>query len=130
MPYGRDDEEWAALVEAGAKFLVERAELGKMTSYTELNVVLSKRTGARSFEFDRDGERRALGALLEQIGEVNRPQSGVMITALVYYLRENDAGPGFYAYARRLGLLRKGASDIDCLEFWAKQVKATHARYA
>ena len=41
-----------------------------------------------------------MGALLEVIGERNRPESGVMITALVNYLDQNDAGPGFYAYAQ------------------------------
>ncbi len=43
--YGRDDETWAQLTEAGLKFLIERARLGKTTSYTELNAVLERRTG-------------------------------------------------------------------------------------
>src|SRR5688572_6345388 len=110
MPYGRDDAEWNRLVAAGSVFLVERARLRKVTSYTELNATLARRTGARPFDFEQDGERRAMGALLEAIGERNRPETGVMITALVNYLGQNDAGPGFYAYAQRIGLLRKGAS--------------------
>jgi hypothetical protein len=130
MPYGRDDAEWDQLVDAGLRFLVERARLRKMSSYTELNATLVRRTGARPFDFEQDGERRAMGALLEEIGERNRPDPGVMISALVSYLDRNDAGPGFYAYARRIGLLRKGATADERLEFWATQVRATHDHYA
>jgi hypothetical protein len=53
-----------------------------------------------------------------------------MITALVHYLGENDAGPGFYAYAQRLGVLVKGANANQRLQFWTSQVQAVHARYA
>jgi hypothetical protein len=130
VPYGRDDAEWNRLVDAGLAFLVERARLRKVTSYTELNTTLARRTGARPFDFEQDGERRAMGALLETLGERNRPESGVMITALVNYLDQNDAGPGFYAYARRIGFLREGASADERFDFWASQVGAVHAHYA
>ena len=130
MPYGRDDVEWDALVDAGLAFLIERARLRKVTSYTELNTTLARRTGARPFDFEQDGERRAMGALLEAIGERNRPETGVMITALVNYLDQNDAGPGFYAYAQRIGFLRKGATADERLDFWASQISAVHAHYA
>jgi hypothetical protein len=128
--YGRDDAEWDRLVDAGLAFLLERARLRKVTSYTELNAALARRTGARPFDFEQDGERRAMGALLETIGERNRPESGVMITALVNYLDQNDAGPGFYAYAQRIGFLRKGANADERLDFWASQIGAVHAQYA
>jgi hypothetical protein len=130
MPYGRDEAEWNRLVDTGLEFLVQRARLRKVGSYTELNATLARRTGARPFDFEQDGERRAMGALLETIGERNRPETGVMITALVNYLGENDAGPGFYAYAQRIGLLSKGATADERLEFWAGQVQAAHAYYA
>jgi hypothetical protein len=130
MPHGRDEAEWNRLVDAGSVFLVERARLRKLTSYTELNATLVRRTGARPFDFEQDGERRALGALLETIGERNRPQTDVMITALVNYLDQNDAGPGFYAYAQRIGFLRNGATADERLEFWASQVRAVHDHYA
>jgi hypothetical protein len=43
MPgYGRADSEWEELVHAGRGFLVERAKLGKLTSYTELNATLAR----------------------------------------------------------------------------------------
>jgi hypothetical protein len=113
VPYGRDDAEWGRLVDAGVAFLIERARFRKVTSYTELNATLARRTGARQFDFEQDGERRAMGALLEAIGERSRPESGVMITALVNYLDQNDAGPGFYAYAHRIGFLRKGARPTN-----------------
>jgi hypothetical protein len=130
MPHGRDDAEWNRLVDAGSEFLVERAGLRKVTSYTELNATLARRTGARLFDFEQAGERRAMGALLETIGERNRPQTGVMITALVHYLGQNDAGPGFYTYAQRIGFLRKGATEDERFEFWASQVGAVHDHYA
>jgi hypothetical protein len=130
MPYGRDDAEWNRLVDAGLEFLVERAKLRKVTSYTEVNATLTRRTGARLFDFKQDGERHAMGALLETIGERNRPETGVMITALVNYLDENDAGPGFYSYAQGIGFLRKGATADERLEFWASQVSAVHDHYA
>jgi hypothetical protein len=130
VPYGRDDAEWDGLVDAGLASLVRQAHLRRVTSYTELNATLARRTGARPFDFEQDGERRAMGALLETIGERDRPQSGVMITSLVTYLDENDAGPGFYNYAQRIGLLRKGATSHERLDFWASQVGAVHAHYA
>lgn len=118
--------EWSALVDEGLKFLARQARLQKVTSYTELNAALVYRTGARPFDFEQDGERRAMGAMLEAIGERNRPQSGVMLSALVHYLDRNDAGPGCYAYAQRVGLLRKGATPAERLDFWASQVRAVH----
>ncbi len=71
-----------------------------------------------------------MGALLETIGERTRAETGVMITALVHYLDQNDAGPGFYTYAQRIGFLRRGATADERLEFWASQVRAVHDHYA
>ena len=130
MPYGREDVEWDRLVDAGLAFLIERARLRKVTSYTELNATLARRTRARPFNFEQDGERHAMGELLEAIGERNRPESGLMITALVNYLDQNDAGPGFYTYAQRIGFLREGATADERLDFWASQIGAIHAHYA
>lgn len=130
MPYGREDDEWNRLEEEGLRFLLERARLGKTTSYTEMNVIVAGRARARPFDFDQDGERAAMGALLEAIGERNRPESGLMITALVNYLGENNAGPGFYAYAKRIGFLPKNASPDRQWEFWAEQATAVRDHYA
>jgi hypothetical protein len=59
--YGRGDEEWDALEAAGWGFLTAQARLERTTSYTEMNTVLARRTGVRQFDFDLDGERRAMG---------------------------------------------------------------------
>jgi|SRR6266487_1949788 len=46
--YGRDEEDWDQLADAGLEFLVERARLAKLTSYTELNATHVRRTGFRA----------------------------------------------------------------------------------
>ncbi|MFJ8489203.1 hypothetical protein ACIRBZ_12670 [Streptomyces sp. NPDC094038] len=47
----RSDEAWEQLTDAGLKFLVERAQLHKVTTYTEMNSVLARRTGLPKFDF-------------------------------------------------------------------------------
>ncbi len=44
---GRVDTDWQALVAATRELLLERARLGKVTSYTELNAVVAGRTHRR-----------------------------------------------------------------------------------
>ncbi|MFC5911390.1 hypothetical protein [Streptacidiphilus monticola] len=127
--FGRSDETWDELVEAGRAFLIERAQLGVTTSYTELNTTLARRTNHPTFDFDRPDERAAMGHLLGLIVEHDHPQTGFMLSALVRYLNANDAGPGFYQLAQQLGLLPKGASANAKLDFWISQVKAAHAHY-
>lgn len=83
-----------------------------MTSYTEMNVTLARRTGLRSFDFDRADERAAIGNLLGLIVERNRPTTNLMISALVNYLDQNDAGPGFYALAQQDGSLLRSACHL------------------
>jgi hypothetical protein len=128
--YGRDDLVWDELARVGLEFLVERARLGKLTSYTELNAAVVRRTGLPGFDFSRADERAAMGHLLYLIVELNRPETGLMISALVSYLYANDAGSGFYGYAQDLGMLPRNASAMQKLEFWAGQVKALHEYYA
>ncbi|MGW2273949.1 hypothetical protein [Streptomyces yangpuensis] len=112
------------------RFLVERAELQKVTTYTEMNSVLTRRTGLPSFDFERADERAAMGHLLGRVVERDYPESNLMISALVHYLGANDAGPGFYALAQQLGLLPKGSSPMAKLEFWIGQVNCLHDRHA
>jgi hypothetical protein len=128
--YGRDDLVWDELARVGLEFLIERARLGKLTSYTELNATLVRRTGLPGFDFSRADERAAMGHLLYLIVELNRPTAGLMISALVSYLDANDAGSGFYGYAQDLGMLPRNASAMQKLEFWAGQVKALHEYYS
>jgi hypothetical protein len=134
MPgYGRADEEWDLLVKAGRQFLIERARLGKVTTYTELNATLVRRTGCPAFDFDRADERAAVGHLLGLI--VTQDQScdpstpPLMLSALVHYLGANDAGPGFYELAKRLQLLPMSASQTEREAFWIEQVNRVHERH-
>jgi hypothetical protein len=128
--YGRDDDTWNHMTEVGLNFLVDRARLRKVTSFTELNATLARRTGMAAFDFEREDERAAMGRLLGLIVERNYATTGLMISALVHYLGANDAGPGFYTLARQLGLLPRGASSQAKLEFWIGQVNALHEHYA
>lgn len=124
--YGRSDEAWKQLTDAGLKFLVERAQLRKVTTYTEMNSVLARRTGLPGFDFEQADERAAMGYLLGLVVEQDYPKSRLMISALVHYLSANDAGPGFYTLAQQLGLLPKGSSATARLEFWIGQVNSLH----
>jgi hypothetical protein len=128
--YGRDDLVWDELARGGLEFLIERARLQKLTSYTELDATLMRRTGLPGFDFSRADERAAMGHLLYLIVELNRPVTGLMISALVSYLDANDAGSGFYGYAQDLAMLPRKASAMQKFEFWAGQVKALHEYYA
>ncbi len=128
--YSRSDDDWDQLVDAGSKFLVERAQLRKVTTYTEMNSVLARRTGLPGFDFDRADDRAAMGHLLGLIVDRDYAKSGLMISALVHYLGANDAGPGFYVLAQQLGMLPKGSSAMAKLEFWIGQVNRLHERYA
>ncbi|MFB7245034.1 hypothetical protein ACFCYX_21545 [Streptomyces populi] len=134
MPgYGRADSEWDSLVGAGREFLVERAKLGKVTSYTELNVTLARRTGCRAFDFERADERAAMGHLLGLIVERDQADSPsappLMLSALVNYLDANDAGPGFYQLAKELQLLPMSASKDEKFSFWIQQMNRLYERH-
>jgi hypothetical protein len=127
--YGRTDADWHELVVAGRRFLEEQARLRQTTSYTEMNAVLARRAGVRAFDFDREDERAAMGHLLGLIVNETYPENGVLLSALVQYLNENDAGPGFYQLAKDKGFLPRGADATEKLAFWAGQVKAVHTHY-
>lgn len=130
MLYGRDEHDWAELTTAGLRFLQERARLGRLTSYTELNQALVQRTGLRAFDFDHEDERAAIGHLLGQISEVSYHQTGLLISALVPYLNANEPGSGFYKLAVRMNLIRRGLSSAACQEWWAMYVGRVFAAYS
>ncbi len=125
--YGRTDAEWNELAAAGWEFLVRQARLSRTSSYTEMNTVLTRRTGVREFDFDLDGERHALGELLGQLSERSFSQARLLISVLVQYLNANDAGPGFYDLAQRKHLLRRHPSQDEKLTFWVQHVNAVCA---
>lgn len=131
MMFGRDETDWGVLASAGEEFLIERARLERLTSYTELNTVLERRTGIRGFHFEQQAERAGMGHLLGLIVRGrNRPATDLMISALVVYIDGNDAGTGFYKLAQDLGELPPGVlSSRVKEEFWIGQVKALYAYY-
>lgn len=129
--YGRDDEEWTELVSEGHRFLKEVAGRERLTSYTELNTVLTNRTGLEGFDFSQPGERAAMGELLGRIVERDQVDNpGLMISSVVVYLNANDAGPGFYALAQHDGVLAADASPQAKEKFWVDQVRACYAANA
>jgi hypothetical protein len=127
--YGRSDDEWDELVRSTTTFLIERAQLRQMTSYTELNTVLVRRTGLSQFDFERADDRAAMGHLLGLVVDSTLPESGFMLSALVRYLNANDAGTGFYKLAAERGLLQTRATPDQKLAFWVQQVSQIHDRY-
>lgn len=129
MIWGRPESEWSELADAAGRFLAEQARLQRLTSYTELNTVLGQRTGVRTFDFDKDSERAAMGALLGEVTQARLAQAGGLVSAIVIYLNENDAGPGFYRMAAALGLIGPRATADQRLTFWAEQVKIIHEHY-
>ncbi|WP_231640671.1 hypothetical protein [Nocardiopsis sp. NRRL B-16309] len=128
--YGRAEGEWEELIEETVTFLEEQSRLERLTSYTELNSVLVRRTGQRAFDFSSDADRAAMGHLLGAAVERTRSEVQAMISAIVVYLNANDAGTGFYKLASELGELSPNPSSAQKEAFWAGQVKKVHSYYA
>jgi hypothetical protein len=130
MIWGRAESEWFELVDTTADFLAEQARLERTTTYTELNSVIQRRTGASPFNFDKDNERAAMGALLGEVARKQLPLVKALVSSIVLYLNENDAGSGFYRLAISLNMLTPKPTAEQKLTFWARQVKATYDYYA
>lgn len=129
MMFGSEQADWDELTRVGEEFLIERARLGRLTSYTELNATLARRTSLRPFDFGFQADRAAMGHLLGLIvQERKRSANGLMISALVIYLDGNDAGSGFYKLAQDLGDLPPGQLAIKA-EFWTTQVSELFSFY-
>lgn len=127
--YGIPDDEWDLRDDHLYEFLREQARLERLTTYTEVNTVLARRTGLRPLDFGSANERAALGGLLGASVDRSHADHGVMISSIVLYLNENDAGPGFYDLAVELGYISKPTSADQRLVFWQSQVAATYAAY-
>jgi hypothetical protein len=86
------------------------------------------RTGLPKFDFDQQADRAAMGYLLGRISR-NRswPAARLLISALVRYQGEADAGPGFFNLARDVGLIHGPLSDLQRLEFWLRHVRQVQA---
>lgn len=133
--YGRTEHEWQQLEQAGWDFLKGRAaeRRGDAThdptvSYSEANEELAARTGQPPFDFGQQADRAAMGYLLGRISR-NRswPASRLLISALVRYQDEADAGPGFFNLAREVGLIHRSLSGLERLEFWLRHVRQVQA---
>jgi hypothetical protein len=131
VKYGRDEADWDILAKEGEDVLIELARHKGRTTYTDMNDELVRRTGLRRFDFSSAADRAAMGYLLGLIvTERNRPETGLMISALVIYLNGNDAGSGFYGLAQDFGELPPGSLSADVkLDFWIKQFNAIHDYY-
>lgn len=66
------------------------------------------------------------------LGRISRncswPVSRLLISALVRYQGEADAGSGFFSLAREMGLIKSSLSGLDRLEFWLHHVRQLRAR--
>jgi hypothetical protein len=128
--YGRTEAEWADLEAAGWDFLISRARQPyPVTTYTELNAVLAHRTGQPPWNFDLQADRAAMGELLGRLTDrsvvetKDRPDGGLMISALCMYLDQNNVGQGFYGKAAELGLIPSEHLPADAKDaFWIKQM--------
>jgi hypothetical protein len=129
MMWGHQEPEWNELLATTAEFLIDRARLERTTSYTELNTVLTNRTRAEPFDFDTEHGRAAMGAVLGQVATDQFGEVGALVSSIVIYLNENDAGPGFYRMATNLNLLPARSTAAQKLDFWAGQVKAVFEHY-
>ena len=127
--YGRAEEEWTTLIDGCGRFLRERAALARTTNYTEVNQTLERRYRARRFDFDLESERAAMGHLLGRVVDEEYDSTGLMLSAIVLYLNENDAGPGFFTKAVEVRLLDATASATQRQTFWVEQVTAVHEHY-
>jgi hypothetical protein len=133
--YGRTEHEWQQLEQAGWDFLKERAaeRRGDATddptvSYSDANEELAARTGQPPFDFGQQADRAAMGYLLGRISRHRSwPGSRLLISALVRYQDEADAGPGFFNLARDVGLIHGPLSGLEQLEFWLRHVRQVQA---
>ncbi len=128
--YGRNDDEWDQLASVGEEILVEFARKRSLTTYSEFNGELVRRSGMVGFDFSLQRDRTAMGHLLWLIVTANRPTTNLMLSALVRYIDMNDAGTGFYGLAADLGLLPRRVTSDAKLAFWTDQVKRLYAYYA
>lgn len=127
--FGRNDDEWDAIVADTQTFLEGQARLRRVTSYTDVNNALSA-AGHTPFDFSTQRDRNAVGAVLGDVVNRTVADTGVMLSAIVTYIDRNDAGPGFYNLAVQLGLLPNTATADDKLVFWSSQVAKVHDLYA
>ncbi|HVR11472.1 MAG TPA: hypothetical protein VMW75_25735, partial [Thermoanaerobaculia bacterium] len=57
------------------------------------------------------------------------PVSQLLISALVRYQNEADAGPGFFNLALEVGLIHGPPSGLERLEFWLRHIRQVQAHH-
>jgi hypothetical protein len=131
LVFGRPQSEWDELEGACLEFLLERAQSGVLTTYTEFNAVLVRRTGLAALDFSQAMDRAAMGHLLGLVADRTFAESGLLISALCKFLNENGPGNGFYGLASddEHRLLSKTATAMERMEFWARHVGKVQEYY-
>ena len=71
--HGRTPEQWQQLVDVATKSLTRKAELNRLSSYTELNRDIAAKTGQPGFDFSSPEGRNAMGDLLGDAVEKTYP---------------------------------------------------------
>lgn len=135
--YGITEDDWEALINAATEFLASEAGEGSLTSYSELNKTIAEQTGLDPLDFSHPEGRNALAWILGEVVNRTVDDVGAMLSAVVIYIDQNDAGPGFYHLAVDLteqGRLRgdglaKDATKEQKTAFWTRQVSAVHSAY-
>lgn len=124
--FGRDPDEWRALVTRGIQILRETAAARSILTYSELNGRLADKSGIPTFDLSSEAGRHGLSLLLGDITRADHPTSGVMLSALVTFKGVGDVGRGFFSLAQEMGLLPRGAGTLDKESFWVTQVGRAH----
>ncbi len=128
--YGRTEEDWQRLEDAGWEFLKEKAAErpgdvahDPTVSYSDANDELAARTGQPRFDFDQRAGPATMGYLLGRISR-NRswPTARLLISALVRYQDKADAGPGFFSLSPSWSGSNSGCST------YARSRRTTGAR--
>ena len=57
----------------------------------------------------------------------SRPASQLLVSALVRYHGDADAGPGSFNLAREAGLIHGSVPDLEPLESWLRHVRQAQA---
>lgn len=112
--FGRTkDDEWEEMRDAAERFLIAVAEDQGMMDYSSLNHAILEQTGHRSFDFEQESGRAAIGRLRGEISVETNRQYGVMLSALVTHRGSNDEGAGFHKLAAELGKMPKKPTKDD-----------------
>jgi len=128
VSFGRTGFEWEELEAAGWDLLLNCSL--RLTTYAELNNDLARITGQPPWNFSNPADRNAIAHLLGVLSDrsyaecVAAGTEPVMISALCKFMRENDAGDGFYGKAVELNLITEGIykNRKARFEWWAAHV--------